>query len=307
MKATPSVRVIVITHNGRHHLEKCLPSLLRTQYPNYSVWLIDNDSNDGSSEYVAEMHKMVCIVRNRRNFGFAKGNNRVMGDAVRAGEDYVLLLNDDTVVLDPFWISKAITIVGADPSIAMLGFDLTGDLSKRSPSELSFSEVENIDGCALLIRCRVLEDIGLFDEVYFAYGEESDLECRAKRRGYHLVRVNVPVYHAGGGSFGKMPVKFAYLYLRNNIRYSIKNENLCRVFARPFALFDYACSPFPFQRHPFKMAMRRRILANGYMLVWCIFGIAIVWNVFHAPFTVWRRVREALPFWKSRAKNDHRI
>lgn len=305
MVATPSVRVIVITCNGKHYLEKCLPSLVGTQYPNYSIWLIDNDSNDGSSVYVAEMHKTVHVVRNRRNLGFAKGNNRVMLDAVKAGEDYVLLLNDDTVILDPFWISKAITIVDADPSIGMLGFDLTDDLSKRSPCGLGFVEVENIVGCALLIRCRVLEDIGFFDEAYFAYCEESDLECRAKRRGYHLVRVNVPVYHAGGGSFGKVPVKFAYLYLRNNIRYSVKNENLFRVCVRPFALFDYACSPFPFQRHPFKITMRNRILANGYMLVWCLFGIAIVWNVFHAPFTVWRRVMEALSVRRSRANKRH--
>jgi len=307
MLATPSVRVIVITYNGRRHLEKCLPSLLATQYRNYSIWLIDNGSNDGSSEYVAEMHKTVRVVRNRRNLGFAKGNNRVMLDAVRAGEDYVLLLNDDTVVLDPFWISKAITLVAADSRISMLGFDLTDDLSKSLPSELSFKEVEHIDGCALLIRCRVLEDIGVFDEAYFAYGKESDLECRAKRRGYRLVRVNVPVYHAGGGSFGKLPIRFAYLYMRNAIRFSIKNENLFRICVRPFALFDYACSPLPFQRHPFKMAMRERMLANGYMLLWCIFGIAILWNIFYAPFTVWRRVLEAPPFWKPRAKNGHRV
>ncbi len=307
MVATPSVRVIVISYNGKHHLEKCLPSLLGTQYPNCSIWLIDNGSSDGTSEYVAAMHGSVRVVRYQKNLGFAKGNNRVMLDAVRGGEDYVLLLNDDTVILDPFWISKAISIVDGDPSIGMLGFDLTDDLSKRPPCEFAYREVDHILGCALLIKCKVLKEIGVFDESYFSYFEESDLECRAKRRGYHLVEVNIPVYHAGGGYYGKVPMRFAYLYLRNTIRYSIKNEDVFRVCVRPFALFDYACSPLPFQRHPFKMAMRKRMLANGYVLVWCTFGIAMVWNIFHAPFTVWRRFMEALPVRKSRVRNGHGV
>ena len=74
----PLVHIIVLTFNGRRHLEGCFSSLRYTEYTNYRVWLVDNASVDGSGDFVAERFPEVGVLRNRRNLGFARGNNLVI-------------------------------------------------------------------------------------------------------------------------------------------------------------------------------------------------------------------------------------
>ena len=287
----PLVHIIVITCNGKHHLEKCLPSLLQTAYPNFHIVLVDNASTDGASEYVRAQFPTIEIARNDVNYGFARGNNLVMARALQQGADYILLLNDDTILLNPQWLTQAVKVSESAPAVGMVGFDLTEDTRKTTPANFDVSDAKTLLGCALLIKSSLLRDIGLFDETYFAYFEETDLEARAIRAGYNLKEINIPLYHAGGGSFGRMPLKFAYLYLRNVVRYSIKNEDLARALLRPLLIWDVAYNPFPFQRSEEKTRLRHRLNTGSFVTNHLVYFAALAWNLVALPHTLWWRMR----------------
>lgn len=288
---SPLVYIIVITCNGKRHLEKCLPSLLQTTYANFHITLLDNASTDGSSEYVRAHFPSVKIARQPVNYGFAKGNNLLMARALEQGADYVLLLNDDTIILDPAWLSCAVDVAEQSSGVGMVGFDLTEDTGRVTPARLEVSDAKTLLGCALLIKREVLEAVGLFDETYFAYFEETDLETRAQRAGYALKEINIPLYHAGGGSFGRLPFKFAYLYLRNVVRYSIKNEDLIRALLRPLLIWDVAYNPFPLQKGAEKARLRRRLNTGSFLQNYLAFFGALAWNSIALPHTLWLRIR----------------
>lgn len=288
----PLVYIIVITFSGKHHLQLCLPSLQKTNYGNYRIILIDNASIDDTVEYVKGGFPNVRIVRNSENYGFAKGNNIAMRIATNEGAKYVLLLNDDTVILDPNWLRQAIVVAERDPMIGMVGFELTADASKSSAPDLVVKDVERISGCALLIRSDVLKKVGFFDEVYFAYAEESDLEVRAMKAGYRLKQINVPVYHKGKGSFSKIPITFAFLFIRNWIRFSIKNESLGKALLRPLIVFDLLCNPFPIRRRDIDFAARSKVTTGSRGLNLMLLIGAVLWNTVFLPQTLFIRLQE---------------
>lgn len=289
----PLVHIIIITFNGRHHLELCLPSLLNTDYTNYEILLVDNASNDGSSEYVKEHYPGVAIIRNPTNYGFAKGNNVAMQLAVKHGAKYVLLLNDDTVILDKNWLRHAVQVVEEDSRVGMIGFDLTDDMSKQPAANLTVSDVTRISGCALMIRSDLLKNLGFFDEVYFAYAEESDLEARAIKAGYRLRQLDVPLYHKGGGSFSRIPVTRSFLFIRNWIRFSIKNESSGKAFLRPFIILDLFCNPFSFRRRSIDTALCAKISSQSYPVNFLLWVGAVLWNIMFLPQTLLIRSRNA--------------
>ena len=116
----PLVWVIVITFNGRRHLDACFSSLHRTEYSNWRAMLVDNASTDGAADFTAATFPWVTIMRHGKNLGFAAGNNRAMQAALDAGARHVVLLNDDTMILDPRWLHEAVALAGEHP--ALYGF-----------------------------------------------------------------------------------------------------------------------------------------------------------------------------------------
>lgn len=284
--SVPSVYVIVITYNGRHHLELCLPSLLKTTYSNYRIVLLDNASTDGASDYVENAFPCVTIIRNQNNYGFAKGNNIAMAQALAEGADYVLLLNDDTIILDPDWLTQAVAVAEREEMTGMVGFDVTADRSIPIPDTYEVEDVERIQGSSLLIKSGVLSTLGYFDEVYFAYGEESDLEARALKAGFRLRKINAPLYHKGSGSFSKTPIRFAFLFIRNWIRFSIKNEAPAKALLRPLIIFDLLCSPFPLRNRSIDVAARARFGTGSRATNFALLVGAVLWNLLHLPQTL---------------------
>lgn len=296
----PLVHVIVITWNGLRHLEGCFRSLRQTDYPNYRVVLVDNASTDGSADYARTHFPEVHILRQDTNLGFAGGNNRAMEAALAAGADHVVLLNDDTVILDRDWLAEAVALAARDPGVGMIGFQLLAALPSEEergrllklPVPADSRPAGRIDGCALFIRAAVLRRIGLFDEAYFAYAEEDDLEARAKRAGARLMEIDRRIYHYGGGTSGKFPREAAYLEIRNAIRFSIKNRGILATVARVFKLCDIVCSPFPlFLDRKNQAHLRARgewsVLANLRM-----FLRACAWNLRHLGETLAARRRD---------------
>ncbi len=289
--ACPLVYIIVITWNGREHLESCLPSLQKTDYPNFRVLLVDNGSSDGSTVRAREILPGIEVLSLAENLGFAAGNNRGIEYVLERGAKYIVLLNDDTKLLSTDWLASAVSIAESGGSIGMIGFELTEDPNPAPAAAVPVIHlpVKYIPGCALLIRAEVIAHIGNFDEAYFNYFEEDDLEARAVRAGWRLVEINRCIYHRSEGTSSRVPVRSQYLAIRNSIRCSLKNRSALRTIARCARLFDICCNPFPltFLRDDIS---HRRLRRDGNPLRNIpLYLAAVGWNVLMLPGTLGAR------------------
>lgn len=236
MNSPPLASVIVLNYNGKHFLETCLTSLQKQTYPNLEVILVDNASTDGSIEYVKEHFATIEVIENKKNQGFAKGNN--IGVEVAKGE-YVLTLNNDTRA-DPSWVEELVKTAESDFSIGMcaskmlfmdrsdtinsagINISRSGacwDRGLYAPSS-SYTEPDEVFGpCAgaALYRRKMLDEVGLFDEDFFIYMEDVDLAFRGRLAGWRCVYVpSAIVYHHHGG-FGGIDSDFTIYYGNRNI------------------------------------------------------------------------------------------
>jgi GT2 family glycosyltransferase len=240
----PVISVVIVNYNGKHFLEACLRSLEKQTLKGIEVILVDNGSSDGSLKYVQDNFPTVRVIALAENLGFCGGNNAGIREA--KGE-YVALLNNDAET-DPYWLEelkKALdhhSEVGFCASRIYLrdqpgiidsvggtfyscGVDgqrghLEKDVGQYAEMEYVFGAV----GAAAMYRRAVLEDIGLFDEFFFAYGEEVDLNFRAQLRAYRCLYVPTAiVYHVGGGTMKHDSDHRRYLAHRNRFFLVVKN------------------------------------------------------------------------------------
>jgi len=297
-----SVYVLILNYNGREHLEYCLPSVLETEYPETHLILIDNGSTDSSVTFARTNYPQIEIVENGRNLGFAAGNNVGIRCALEHGADYVVLLNNDMRV-DPRWLTHAVAVAEADPLIGVVGFDTVGEYRLNADPDLAqfkerqaawqkldVAETEHVAGCALFLRADLLRDVGLLDERFFAYGEEDDLQKRARRAGYRSTRINIPLWHYNSGSFGKHTLKTAMLAQRNHIRVMIKADTF-RVGLRRFRdMVVFVC--WPGVEYDRSHAHLRRLRPSLYPVNVAILLYAILWNVLALPATLLARCRD---------------
>ncbi len=238
------VTVIIPNYNGLHFLETCLQALRRQTYAFFETLMIDNASTDGSVEYVREHFPEVKIAVMEENLGFAGGVNA----GIRmADTPYVLLLNNDTEVTETF-VEALVHCAEKSPRIfsvssKMLQFirrdriDDAGDLYNvlgwgfqrgiDHSAKKYRRQVQVFSACAgaALYRKSILDEIGLFDEMHFAYLEDIDLGYRARIYGYQNVYCpNAVVYHVGSGTSGSKYNAFKVrLAARNNLYLLAKN------------------------------------------------------------------------------------
>jgi GT2 family glycosyltransferase len=203
------VSVVIINYNGKKFLRDCFSSLLRSAYEPFEVIFVDNASTDGSVRYVEENFKdsRVRIIKNALNAGVPAGRN--IGFQQAHG-DYVVFLDNDAEV-DKFWLKELTAVFESDPKIAVAQckllnmverrkFDHAGDyltpfgfLYERSHQRLDrgqFDRVEDIfnaKGAATMIRSSVFRQLGMYDDSYFMYLEETDFCFRAWLAGYRVV------------------------------------------------------------------------------------------------------------------------
>jgi GT2 family glycosyltransferase len=110
----PSVSIIIVTWNAKTIVQRCLPSVLATEYPNVEVLLADNASTDGTAAWVAREHPEVTLVRHPENWRFCRGNNAALPHATG---DFVLLLNND-VEVPPGWLGPLVEEMTRAPDVA---------------------------------------------------------------------------------------------------------------------------------------------------------------------------------------------
>lgn len=297
----PYVWIVVLNYNGRDHLGYCLPSIERTEYSNMKILVIDNASTDGSAEMVESLSSRAELMINAHNMGWSGGNNVGIKAALSGGADYVVLANND-VRVDPRWLWASVEIAEADPRIGIVGFRIFEPAPGATNRDGGFedarlrwerSEVvrpEYVGGMAMLVRAEVFPAIGLIDEGFFAYGEENDLQIRARKAGYDIVATNVPVWHHGQGTFGRIPRRAAVLQTRNTIRLLLKHGKPRHLLRG--ALRHAARRLLPWRRSSPLTAVERRLTSGSAGEAVLILAEAVAWNVRHLPSTLAARVRD---------------
>lgn len=252
------VSIIIAHHNGYEILKNCITSLSKVKYENKEVIVVDNASNDGSVEEVKKEFPWIRVLRLEENKGFAGGNNE--GVKIAKGE-YILILNNDTEVEPDFldWLVKTMeenkSIGVVQPKIKDLKakeyFEYAGGSGGFLDSlgypfcrgrifftvekdEGQYDDVQEItwaSGACMLIKKSVIEELGLFDEKYFAHQEEIDFCWRVWRAGYRIVvQPKAIIYHLGGGTLPMYHPKKYFLNLRNNLFTLYKNLPATQIF-----------------------------------------------------------------------------
>jgi|CXWL01.1.fsa_nt_gi GT2 family glycosyltransferase len=228
----PQVAIIILNWNGLEDTLECLESVLKNDYPNYSVYLIDNASTKDElaslKKHYTQAHK-IHFIQNTANLGFAEGNNVGIRKALANGAKYIFTLNNDTVV-DRDFLMKAVEAAQASEAgivaTTMVNYyhrnklDNTGHLLLSNGDTIprdrnqSLSHVKGhpsnvppFGACAgaALYSAQMLKEIGLFDADFFLNYEDSDLSLRAIVRGWEVASCpSSIIYHKLNASIGKI-------------------------------------------------------------------------------------------------------
>ena len=252
----PRVSVVIVNWNGKHLLGECLNSLRTQTYKHFEIILVDNGSHDGSQEYVQEHFHEVRLIALQRNSGFAGGNNA--GIRAASGK-YIAFLNNDTKV-DPAWLTNLLKEAEASSSSVgmwaskILSYDNPGIIDNvgllmypdglgrgKGRLEVDAGQYDRTEeaffpsGCAGLYRREMLDEIGLFDEAFFAYADDVDLGLRARLAGWQCIYVpSAKVYHKySASSSAHSPFK-AFLVERNRIWVLLKYYPIEMILISPF-------------------------------------------------------------------------
>lgn len=255
MNKYPLVSMIVINFNGGEVWKDCLRTLEKISYPNWELILIDNGSADGSDHLVEDFKlglKNYIFIHNEINLGFAYPNNQ--GFEKSKGK-YILLLNNDTKV-PPDFLTKMVIRMEKDPGIGamqpkILLSDMEGYLDNAGTfinklglldhwgfmkeDSKEYNRARNIfsaKGACLLTRRDIIQKIGLFDNDYFAYFEESDFCWRVWLSGYRVYYFpETYIFHKLGHTSKKIESTFVnYHSIKNRIASLIKNLNGVNLF-----------------------------------------------------------------------------
>jgi GT2 family glycosyltransferase len=226
----PSVLIVVLNWNGINDTEKCLASLLRQSYANFTIAIVDNGSVDDSLQRLRtleEKHRdKLIVIANEKNEGFAGGVNTGIRYAIDHSYDLVALFNNDAVA-DKDWLKhlvKAIEpkMVGIATGLLLHAdgktIDSTGDWystwglayprgrGHKTETAAEGSEVFGASGGASLYKTVVFKKIGLFDEDFFVYFEDVDISFRARLAGWRVMyEPKAIAYHKQGASSKKVP------------------------------------------------------------------------------------------------------
>jgi GT2 family glycosyltransferase len=237
------VSIVIVTWNGRHYLDACLSSVAAQQGVQWETILVDNGSTDGTVDYVRQRYPWVRLVPLSANRGFAGGNNAAVREA--RGR-FVAFLNNDTVV-EPGWLNALVSGIDEPHGFALTTsrivymhdpatLDSAGDGVLRwggafkrwhgAPVQAAprSEEVFGVCGAACLMPRVVFDELGGFDEDFFASHEDVDLSYRARLRGYRCRYVaDAVVRHHGSGTLGKVSA-FAVFQGQRNLEWMyVKN------------------------------------------------------------------------------------
>jgi GT2 family glycosyltransferase len=234
--SSPKVSIIIVNYNGKELLQKCLDSLLKVNYDNFEIILVDNNSTDGTVEFITKNYPSLIIIKLDSNKGFAEPNN--VAAKISKGK-YLLFLNNDTVVT-PNFISEMVKVMETDKKIAICqslllkpdgSVDSSGDFidhlgvvynSKTKIDEIR--EVSSARGASMLVRSDIFEKLDGFDQKFFVTFEDVDLCWRSWILGYRVLIIPTSiVYHEGGITIKKIKSEIAFHGFKNQLAMKITN------------------------------------------------------------------------------------
>ena len=240
----PTVAIVILNWNGKHHLARFLPSVLNTTYPGCRVIVADNGSTDDSVSYLEENFPQVELIILEKNHGFARGYNEALK---KVSADYFVLLNSD-VEVQKDWLQPMVELLESSPMNAACQpkvlaykdkhlFEYAGgaggwidyygypfargrvfDICEEDKGQYdSIQEVFWASGAAMLIKSKVYHQLNGFDDYFFAHQEEIDLCWRIHLAGYKIFCCPLStVYHVGGGTLPRGNSRKTFLNFRNN-------------------------------------------------------------------------------------------
>lgn len=247
----PKVSIVVVNHNGKHHLKTCFSSILETNFPSFETILVDNQSTDDSVGYIKKRFNWVKVIENK-SIIYPEANN--IGAKNSKGK-YIVFLNNDTEV-DKNWLKELLSVIERRPNVAactckvklfsnrsllnsagmgcdIFGFAFNRGLTCRGNFEEDKGQYDKIEevfatySAAMIIKRDVFEKIGCFNTDFGFHYEEIDLSWRARLAGYKILYMpKAVVYHKTSGTKTSYTVRNKYFIERNRLRTMIQNYSL---------------------------------------------------------------------------------
>ena len=266
--STFDLSVVIVNYNVTYFLEQCLNAVLAASKSlKVQVFVVDNNSVDGSVEMVQSKFPQVHLIANKENVGFSRANNQALAIS---DARYSLLLNPDTVVEEDTF-TKVVAFMDEHPDAGGLGVRMVDGkgrflpeskrglptpqvafykifgLSKLFPkskrfgryhlgylSEFETNEVDVLSGAFMLMRKETLEKVGFLDETFFMYGEDIDLSYRIQLGGYkNYYFPETKIIHYKGESTKKSSVNYVFVFYRAMVIFAKKHfsQNNAKLFS----------------------------------------------------------------------------
>ncbi len=260
--------IVIVNYNVRYFLEQCLQSVYKSgQHLDMEVFVVDNNSVDGSVEMVRAKYPQVRLVANDKNIGFSRANNQAIKQAKGR---YILLLNPDTVLEDDT-LPKVLSFMDAHPDAGGLGVKMLDGRGRFLPESKrglptpsvafykifglsalfpkskvfgkyhlgyldnnSIHEVDVLSGAFMLLRKTTLDTTGLLDEAFFMYGEDIDLSYRITQAGFkNYYFPETRIIHYKGESTKKSSINYVFVFYRAMVIFARKHfsQNNARLFS----------------------------------------------------------------------------
>ena len=247
----PKIGLITVLYNSKEVLKDFFQSLANQTYKNYILYVIDNSPNDNTLNEAIKLSDKFNInsifINNNDNFGVAKGNNQGIEQALQDECEYILLLNNDIVFnqntienLVDYTVKNDISIIVPKiyyhntNKLWMAGGYISkfkGTSPHRGDLEEDIGQYENIEAveytptCFMLINKKVFDKVGLMDEKYFVYYDDSDFIYRANIQGFKIIYFpKAIVYHKVSVSTGGSESLFSIYYVNRNRLYFIRKN-----------------------------------------------------------------------------------
>jgi GT2 family glycosyltransferase len=243
------VYMVIVNWNGYEDTAELLESLFRISYRNYKIVVVDNNSGQDEAGKLQEMFgDKIHIISSVENLGFSGGNNIGIKKALGDNADYILLINNDTTV-EPDFLDILVNKSESDERAGIVAPRINyydepgkiwtegGKISRIRGSGFAYSDkleteadssdksVTFVSGCCMLIRREVLLKVGLFDENYFLYTEDTDLCLRTIRAGYKIYVVpQSKIFHKVGSSTKNRNTALPLYYTTRNRLYFAKKH-----------------------------------------------------------------------------------
>lgn len=293
------VSIIIVNYNGQQYLKRCLQSLIKTSFKSKEIILVDNGSIDDSVKEAKKIYPEIQIIRLAKNEGFAKGNNE---GVKKAKGKYVLLLNNDTEVTKGFLepmvkeLDDDCTIGAIQNKVLLLGnrkrhdsvgafLTHTGFLFHYGYYQLDKEkynkkiQLYTAKGACMMVRRSIIDTIGLFDEDFFAYFEETDFCHRLLLFGYKIIYLPQSViYHKMGATSNMMNSGYIQFHsYKNRICSYLKNLSF-----RYILVFIPVHITFCF------IVGIGYLISGRFVLTFSVLK-AILWNIIHLSSTFSKR------------------